>query len=125
MTYKNLISLYKIDKKICQMICDLEGINKNFNAEFVFLDTLERFAKSQSEIDSALREQERFQRLLAEARKLIDSLLSFKCELDSYQVARSRGEAMKDFIYTQNITKELERRSENPNSEDSNMGGDK
>ncbi|TLD80152.1 hypothetical protein LS68_008010 [Helicobacter sp. MIT 05-5293] len=110
MTYKNLVGLYSLDKKICQMICSIEGISKNFSDEWRFLDTLELYAKNEEEVLSAKEDMQRFNELMDSGRRLVNELLIFKRALNDYQCYKNHTSAMQDFfgVKDKDIDKELE-----------------
>lgn len=111
MNYKNLVGLYSLDKKICQMICSIEGISNNFNDEWRFLDTLELYAKNKYEIEKAKEDKERFEHLMDSGKRLVDELLIFKKALNEYQYHKNHS-SMRDFLGSKDINKDRDKREQ-------------
>lgn len=110
MIYKNLVGLYSLDRKICQMICNIDAISKNLSDEWKFLDTLELYAKSEEEIASAKQDMEKFNELIQSGRRLVNELLIFKKALNDYQYYKNHSPAMQEFLglKDKDIQKELQ-----------------
>lgn len=108
MTYKNLVNLYTLDKKICQMICSIEGISNDFSNEWQFLNTLERFAMSEEDLEDARRDKKKFDELKLCGERFIDEMLNFKRALNDYQHYKNHSAEMKQFFGSKNINKDLE-----------------
>lgn len=92
MNYKDFVALYELDKRVCQMICDVEKLSKSFVGESANLLTYERRAKDDEAMQARARAQkQKYQEFLESGRKLVRELFAFKKALVEYQSATSEA----------------------------------
>lgn len=86
MAFKDFVALYNLDKKVCQMIMDVEKINDSFASE---AKEANLFNASNENEDKKKADSAELEKLRTGARQFIGQLFKFKAIVNEYQAYRN------------------------------------